>query len=127
MPVLRGARLLAEVLGGKLTCDAYHVTAPNPERIGRSTGDTRCVGNGAKSNRNVSAWSTRHGTGTPLNDSTEALAPSHRLWRCSIQAKGYQHQEHGGTRLWLGRRPVHHCGGMHAPTWLGATDHQLHP
>jgi 3-oxoacyl-[acyl-carrier-protein] synthase II len=69
----RGARLLAEVLGGKLTGDAYHVTAPDPEGLGAA----RAL-RGALEMAHIQPQAVdvvyAHGTGTPLNDSTEALA-----------------------------------------------------
>ena len=69
----RGAALLAEVLGGKLTGDAFHVTAPDPE--GRGAARALC---GALAAARLEPDDVdvvyAHGTGTPLNDSTEALA-----------------------------------------------------
>jgi 3-oxoacyl-[acyl-carrier-protein] synthase II len=69
----RGARLLAEVLGGKLTCDAYHVTAPDPNGLGAA----RAI-RGALEMAHIRPETVgvvyAHGTGTPLNDSTEAMA-----------------------------------------------------
>ena len=69
----RGATPLAEVLGGKLTGDAFHVTAPDPE--GR--GAARALG-GALATARLEPEDVdvvyAHGTGTPLNDSTEAQA-----------------------------------------------------
>jgi 3-oxoacyl-[acyl-carrier-protein] synthase II len=69
----RGAQLLAEVVGGKLTGDAYHITAPDPS----GSGAVRAL-RGALEMANIAADAVdvvyAHGTGTPLNDSTEALA-----------------------------------------------------
>jgi 3-oxoacyl-[acyl-carrier-protein] synthase II len=69
----RGATLYAEVLGGKLTADAFHVTAPDPE----SAGATRAL-IGALEQAHVAPEMVdvvyAHGTATPLNDAAEAVA-----------------------------------------------------
>ncbi|MFO7634960.1 MAG: beta-ketoacyl-[acyl-carrier-protein] synthase family protein [Caldilinea sp.] len=69
----RGATLYAEVVGGKLTGDAYHVTAPDPE----SSGAIRAL-TGAMQQARVAPEAVdvvyAHGTGTRLNDGAEALA-----------------------------------------------------
>ena len=69
----RGAKLLAEVLGGKLTADAFHITAPDPEGTGAAralTGAMQMSGVKAEEIKAVFA----HGTGTTLNDSGECKA-----------------------------------------------------
>lgn len=40
----RGAKILAEFLGGALTCDAYHITNPRPDGAAVST----CIINALK-------------------------------------------------------------------------------
>jgi 3-oxoacyl-[acyl-carrier-protein] synthase II len=35
--VKRGARILAEYLGGAITCDAHHMTNPMPDGLGLSS------------------------------------------------------------------------------------------
>lgn len=69
----RGAKLYAEVLGGKLTGDAYHITAPDPE----SDGAVRAIVGALRQARLAPEGVDvvyAHGTGTPLNDVAEALA-----------------------------------------------------
>ncbi|KAK9292149.1 hypothetical protein L1049_020108 [Liquidambar formosana] len=39
----RGAKIIAEYLGGAITCDAYHVTTPHPDGLGLSTCITRSL------------------------------------------------------------------------------------
>jgi 3-oxoacyl-[acyl-carrier-protein] synthase II len=69
----RGATPLAEVLGGALTADAFHISAPEP--TGR--GATRAMSL-ARERAGVTAdeidWVVAHGTSTPLNDVTETRA-----------------------------------------------------
>ena len=69
----RGATPIAEVLGGALTADAFHISAPEP--TGR--GATRAMVN-AMRNSGVTAeeidYIVAHGTATGLNDVTETRA-----------------------------------------------------
>jgi 3-oxoacyl-[acyl-carrier-protein] synthase II len=69
----RGAKLMAEVLGGKLTADAFHITAPDPEGNGAAralSGALQMSGVKAEEIKAVFA----HGTGTMLNDIGETKA-----------------------------------------------------
>ncbi|RIK57425.1 MAG: beta-ketoacyl-[acyl-carrier-protein] synthase II [Chloroflexi bacterium] len=69
----RGAKIYGEVLGGRLTADAYHVTAPDPD----GDGAARALG-GALKNAHLTPDDIdvvfAHGTGTTLNDAGEAKA-----------------------------------------------------
>ncbi len=69
----RGATPIAEILGGALTSDAFHISAPEP--TGR--GATRAMA-GAMRNAGVGPdeidYIVAHGTATPLNDVTETRA-----------------------------------------------------
>jgi 3-oxoacyl-[acyl-carrier-protein] synthase II len=69
----RGATPIAEVIGGALTADAFHISAPEP--TGR--GATRAMSL-ARERAGVTAdeidWIVAHGTATPLNDVTETRA-----------------------------------------------------
>ena len=69
----RGATPIAEVLGGALTADAFHISAPEPTGRGASRAMTL-----AREHAGVTAdeidWIVAHGTSTPLNDSTESRA-----------------------------------------------------
>jgi 3-oxoacyl-[acyl-carrier-protein] synthase II len=69
----RGATPVAEILGGALTADAFHISAPEP--TGR--GQARAMSN-AMRNAEVGAdeidYIVAHGTSTSLNDVTETRA-----------------------------------------------------
>lgn len=69
----RGAKIYAEVLGGRLTGDAFHITAPDPE----GDGAVRAI-EGALQSAGLEPTDIdvifAHGTSTPLNDPTETKA-----------------------------------------------------
>lgn len=71
----RGAKIYAEVLGGGLSSDAYHMTAPHPEGIGVVKVMENCLQNAGLKPENVDAINT-HGTSTPLGDVAELKAIS---------------------------------------------------
>ncbi len=68
----RGANILCEVVGYGNTCDAHHITAPDPEGKGAARAIRQAVEQmgGIEGQLYINA----HGTGTPLNDRTETLA-----------------------------------------------------
>ncbi|MFE6255354.1 beta-ketoacyl-[acyl-carrier-protein] synthase family protein [Agromyces sp. NPDC057865] len=69
----RGARIYAELIGGAVTSDAYHITAPDPEGTGaaramRTTLEQAGVGLDEVAHINV------HATSTPVGDIAEYTA-----------------------------------------------------
>ncbi|MBR9854349.1 MAG: beta-ketoacyl-ACP synthase II [Algicola sp.] len=69
----RGAKIYAEVLGGGLSSDAHHMTAPHPEGIGVVKVMENCLENAGLKPEDVDAINT-HGTSTPLGDVAELKA-----------------------------------------------------
>jgi 3-oxoacyl-[acyl-carrier-protein] synthase II len=69
----RGAPIYAELSGGALSCDAYHVTAPEPSGEAAAQAMIRALRNANIGPEEVN-YIVAHGTGTPLNDVTETLA-----------------------------------------------------
>ena len=71
--VARGAKIYAEMTGYGNTCDAHHITAPDPEasqsaRAIKFAMDESGIAGGD------GVYVNAHGTGTPLNDKTETAA-----------------------------------------------------
>jgi len=71
----RGAKIYAELLGGGLSSDAYHMTAPHPEGIGVIAVMKNCLENAGLQPEDVDHINT-HGTSTPLGDVAELKAIS---------------------------------------------------
>lgn len=71
----RGAKIYAEVVGGGLSSDAYHMTAPHPDGIGVVQVMKNCLRDAGLKPEDVDAINT-HGTSTPLGDVAELKAIS---------------------------------------------------
>lgn len=71
----RGAKIYAEFIGGGLSSDAYHMTAPHPEGTGVVAVMKNCLQNAGINPEDVDAINT-HGTSTPLGDVAELKAIS---------------------------------------------------
>lgn len=69
----RGAKIYAEVLGGGMSSDAHHMTAPHPEGIGVMAVMKHCLENAGVAPEDVDHINT-HGTSTPLGDVAELKA-----------------------------------------------------
>ena len=69
----RGAKIYAEVIGGGLSSDAHHMTAPHPEGTGVVAVMNNCIENAGIKPEEVELINT-HGTSTPLGDVAELKA-----------------------------------------------------
>lgn len=72
----RGAKIYAEVSGYGSTCDAHHVTAPDPEASASSRAIGDCFAQMTQTGAidAGSVYFNAHGTSTPMNDKTETTA-----------------------------------------------------
>lgn len=69
----RGAHIYAELLGGGMSADAYHITAPHPEGLGIMKVMRETLED-AELNYNQVDYINTHGTSTPLGDVGELKA-----------------------------------------------------
>jgi 3-oxoacyl-[acyl-carrier-protein] synthase II len=69
----RGATPIAEVIGGALTADAFHISAPEPTGRGQARSMTNALRQAGIAPDEVD-YIVAHGTATPLNDVTETRA-----------------------------------------------------
>ena len=71
--IARGAKVYAEFLGGGLSADAYHMTAPHPDGLGATKVMENCLKD-ANIRLNEVDIINMHGTSTPLGDIAESNA-----------------------------------------------------
>lgn len=69
----RGAKIYAEVVGGGMSADAYHITAPHPDGLGANA-VMRSALEDAEMQPNEIDYVNVHGTSTPLGDIAETKA-----------------------------------------------------
>ncbi len=69
----RGAKIYAEVMGGGLTADAHHLTAPHPEGLG-AYNVMKFALEDANLEPDAIDYINVHGTATPLGDISETIA-----------------------------------------------------
>ncbi len=69
----RGATPIVEVIGGALTADAFHISAPEPTGRGQARAMSLALKNAGVAPDEID-YIVAHGTATPLNDATETRA-----------------------------------------------------
>ncbi len=76
----RGAHVYCELAGYAATCDAYHITQPDPDGKGLSMAMKRALASAAAPAESVD-YINAHGTSTPYNDKFETLSIKHVFGR----------------------------------------------
>ena len=71
--IARDAKIYAELVGGGLSADAYHMTAPHPDGIGAVKVMQNCLKDAKISHEKIDTINM-HGTSTPLGDIAESNA-----------------------------------------------------
>lgn len=71
--VARGAKIYAEIVGGGMSADAYHMTAPHPEGLGASSVMKLALEDANLKPEDID-YINVHGTSTPLGDISETKA-----------------------------------------------------
>ncbi|ABG58668.1 beta-ketoacyl-ACP synthase II [Cytophaga hutchinsonii] len=69
----RGAKIYCEVIGGGMSADAYHLTAPHPEGLGAKNVMLNAISDAEIAKEDVD-YINVHGTSTPLGDIAEVTA-----------------------------------------------------
>jgi 3-oxoacyl-[acyl-carrier-protein] synthase II len=69
----RNAAIIAEMAGFGMTCDAYHITAPDPEGDGAGRAMSMALVDAAFNPEDID-YINAHGTSTKLNDKIETLS-----------------------------------------------------
>ena len=69
----RGAKIYAEIIGGGMAADAYHLTAPHPEGLGATKVMNLALDDAGLRPVDID-YINVHGTATPLGDISEARA-----------------------------------------------------
>jgi 3-oxoacyl-[acyl-carrier-protein] synthase II len=84
----RGAHIYAEITGYGNTCDAYHITAPDPTGDGAYRSMAMAMKNAGWTPEDVDLINA-HGTSTPLNDKMETAAIKRLLgeYGCTVMVQ----------------------------------------
>ena len=115
----RGAKIYAEVIGGGLSSDAYHMTAPHPEGLGVIAVMKNCLQNAGIAPEEVDHINT-HGTSTPLGDVAELKAIS------EVFGNHAKHININSTKSMTGHL-LGAAGGIEAVATILAMEHGIVP
>ncbi|MFC3197184.1 beta-ketoacyl-ACP synthase II [Parapedobacter deserti] len=69
----RGAKIYAELVGGGMSADAYHITASHPEGLGARLAMGNAIADARLKNEDID-YINVHGTSTPVGDPSEIMA-----------------------------------------------------
>jgi len=74
--IKRGAKIYVELVGGGMSADAHHLTAPHPEGLGAINVMKNALSDAEMNNTDID-YINVHGTSTPLGDISETKAIMH--------------------------------------------------
>lgn len=115
----RGANILAEIVGYGANCDAYHMTAPNPDGSGAGKAMKLAMKEAGITASEVD-YINAHGTSTPANDVAEAKAIQYGL------GENYKDTYVSSTKSMTGHL-LGAAGGIEAIASLLALQYQFVP
>ena len=117
--VKRGAKIYCELVGGGLSADAYHVTAPHPEGLGAALVMKNALKDASLQPEAID-YINVHGTSTPIGDVAEPMAVlsvfGEHAYKLSISATKSMHGHLLGA-----------AGAVEAITAIMAVVHDLIP
>jgi 3-oxoacyl-[acyl-carrier-protein] synthase II len=115
----RGAKILAEYLGGGFSCDAYHLTDPRPDGEGVALCIRHALEDAGIAAEDIN-YINAHATSTPLGDMVEVRALK-KVFRNPASIKM------NSTKSMIGHL-LGAAGGVEAiATIMAITDHRIHP